>query len=568
MIRVTAEAAFQLEAAGEDRDLAAAGAFVRANSQAYEWLVMTLRNARLRQAPAENVLDLVVSAARSAAVFHPGRFADGAIENPALEIGAGLAETGCDDETVPLADWGKESRRRILHVASDVGAIGGHSRMLYHWVLNDRSSRHSLALVDQRDRAIPAWMTAAVRASGGTLVASPAGSSLLTRARWLRILAKRTADLVVLHHGASDVVPTVAFARRDCPPVVVLNHADHTFWLGSSVADLVINLRTAGAAHTAQWRFVPRNVVLPVPLETTAQRIPRQDARRALGIPDCQIALLSIGRPEKYTPCGPYDFVRTAGRILDCHPRAHMYVVGESAEGIGPHLRCRLHERLHFLGSIEDPSVYRAAADVYVESFPFGSQTALLEAALDGLPVVPAYAPLFPLLVTNDDALLDVMPNPSSEKDYVERASRLIGDSALRDELGQMLRKRLMPDHVGDGWLDRLAGVYGETDCLVHSPASIPETGCSTTDADVSLSRWHVAADGRTYSRSGSTEDAGALLCHSAFVMKYVGNYTAARRLAWRAVRHDPARGPSWRLLAIALAGRTGGRLRAALQHN
>ena len=227
---------------------------------------------------------------------------------------------------------------------------------MYHWVCLDQVSRHSLVVLDQRDVPVPKWLFEAIRRSGGNLTAFPQGTGSYQKASWLREIARRTADLVVLHHAAADVVPTTAFALSDCPPVALLNHADHTFWLGSSISDIVINLRTAGSEHTAKRRFVSSNTVTPIPLADSVMELSRQDARRALGISDDQIVLLSVGRAEKYRPCGPYDFGSTAAKILDRQPGAHIYVVGESAAGIAPYLRCGLHERLHMMGSIEDPS--------------------------------------------------------------------------------------------------------------------------------------------------------------------------------------------------------------------
>jgi hypothetical protein len=369
----------------------------------------------------------------------------------------------------------------------------------------------------------------------------------------------------VLHHGSFDVVPTVALAVHDCPPVAVLNHADHLFWLGSSVTDMVINLRTAGSRHTAKQRFVSCNTVLPIPLANPVGKASRRDARRSLGLPEDQLVLLSVGRAEKYRPCGPYDFVATAGKILDRQRDAHLYVVGESTAEIAPYLRCAAHERLHFVGSMEDPSLYRAAADVYLESFPFGSQTALLEASLAGLPVVPAYAPLFPLLVANDDAVQDLLPNAHNEQEYVRRVEQLIQRPEQRRELGETLRKRLLIDHVGEGWLDRLAAMYHETDGLAHGPHPIPTSSCHTTDADIGLSLWHTMTDGKTYSGRTSKDGVLPLLCHTAFVAKYVGDYAKARQFGWRAVRHDPYRRASWRLLAVTMLGKAGRFIRRVL---
>jgi predicted O-linked N-acetylglucosamine transferase (SPINDLY family) len=145
---------------------------------------------------------------------------------------------------------------------------------------------------------------------------------------------------------------------------------------------------------------------MPIPLEESARELSRQDARQRLSIPADQVVLLSVARAEKFRPCAQYDFTATVGKILRRNPQAHAYLIGESHSGIRRYLRCELHDRIHFVGGIEDSTVYRAAADIYLETFPFGSQTALLEAALSGLAIVPACAPLFPLLVANDDSIL------------------------------------------------------------------------------------------------------------------------------------------------------------------
>ena len=548
-------------------EFAVRAAFLRANAEAYEWLVEKIKKVDLRKEK-EAVLERVALAADFAANFHPGRFADGAIENLALEIGTELGAIVRDDGGFAFPTTRQDGRRRVLHVASEVFGIGGHTRMLCHWVRMDRSSCHSVVIVNQGDNPIPSWLPEAVQSNGGNLVVFQQGSHLCQKALWLREMARRSADLVVLHHIWYDVVPTVAFAVQDCPPVAVLNHADHLFWLGSSVTDIVINLRAVGSEHTAERRYVPRNTVIPIPLLNTCDKMSRRKARRALGIGVDQIMLLSVGRDIKYRPCGTYDFVATANNILDRHPGAHMYVVGESAAGIAPYLRSVVHDRLHFVGCVEDPSLYRAAADVYLESFPFGSQTALLEAALGGLPVVPAYAPLSPLLVANDDAVKDLLTNPKNEQEYVELVELLIRQPEQRAVLGEALKKRLLVDHVGEGWLGRLTNLYQETDRLSHCPRPIPRSACSTEETDIGLSLWHVMADGKTYSLGDSVDSVQAVLCHTAFLAKDIGDYAKARRFAWRAVRSDFHRLASWRLFMITLLGRAGKFIRLWLNSN
>ncbi|MGZ8941325.1 MAG: glycosyltransferase family 4 protein [Methylobacter sp.] len=540
-------------------------AFLRANSEAYEWLTEKIYTIDRRKEP-ENVLHQIVAAARFAAVFHTGRFADGTIENLALDIGTELDEIPVEVSDNRLSVIHKQRRRRVLHVATDVLEIGGHTRMLHYWVRNDRSSCHSLVLVNQRDlTAIPEWLSEAIQSSGGELVVFPAELELCQKARLLRNIAKRSADLVVLHHCPFDVVPTVAFAIRECPPVAMVNHADHLFWLGSSVADIVINLRTAGSKHSAERRFIEHNTVIPIPVAEPLEQMARKQARQLLGIAEDQCMLLSIGRKEKYRPCGAYDFVATANKILDLQASAHLYVVGETATGIGPYLNSKLHKRLHFMGSIENPALYLMAADVYLESFPFGSNTALLEASICGLPVVPAYAPLFPLLVANNDSLHDILSNPLNEQEYIDRVDMLIRDSNHRAKFGEMLRNRLLLEHTMDGWLSRLTKMYEETDFLMHCPKPIPIASSSLTNADIGLSLWHIMANGKNSFTGIPANLLNAVLCHTSFVAKEVGNYKVARRNAWFAVRQNPLAWPQWRLLGITVMGKTGQSLRELL---
>jgi len=527
-----------------------AKAFLDANAAAYARLVERVRDAAGRGDP-DATLRAVEQAASFAADYHPGRFADGTIENVALELGWRLDDLSPGPASgAPFANG--RSGRRVLHVTTSVLGVGGHTRMLYHWIAADRDTHHSVLVTRQGRGDVPAWLTQAVRDSGGeTYVLEPA-LAIIDRARHLRDVACRGADLVVLHHFASDVVPTVAFAAAAGPPVAVLNHADHQFWLGSSIADLVINLRTAGARHTADRRFVRRNTVMPIPLPDDAAAAPsRTEARRALGLDDDAIVLLSVGRPLKYRPCGAYDFVATANRVLERHPRAVLLVVGETAEGIRPHLREPLHPRLLFEGTVEDPSPHRAAADVYVESFPFGSQTALLEAAMAQLPVVPAYAPLFPLLVANDDALVPVLPNPPDEAAFRARIDELVTTPGLRASTGAELRERLLVDHVGDGWLERLRAVYEEVARLPHAPTTIPSTEPRHDSADLGLAQWNALGGG-----AGDGDATWAALAHTASISQLTGDAGRARWCALAAWLRAPARKASWRLLEGVWFGR------------
>ncbi|MGO4840813.1 hypothetical protein AB4144_52035, partial [Rhizobiaceae sp. 2RAB30] len=131
------------------------------NDEAYRWLV---REAQVSAASldAETTLAKIADAARFAAGFHTGRFADGSIENLALQIGASLA----DREPAPTPQRRPDGRRRVLQFASHLARIGGHTRMLYNWIKYDPDSCHTVVVSSQGGKDVPAGFAEAIAASG------------------------------------------------------------------------------------------------------------------------------------------------------------------------------------------------------------------------------------------------------------------------------------------------------------------------------------------------------------------------------------------------------------------
>ena len=463
---------------------------------------------------------------------HPGCFADGAIENRALELGSDLERHHRDVTPLDIDLTGSEIRqsaaRTILHIATSVIAIAGHTRTIRNWVENDPSSSHSLLLINQTTPRIPEWLIDPIRSSGGLLIRLPEKAPLLAKALWVREIARSQADLVVLHHSGQDIVPTVAFAIEDCPPVAILNHADHIFWLGSSVADIIINQRSIGSRMSEQRRFVRRNTTLLIPLSQPSNAISRELVRERLGIPPDQIVLLSVGRAVKYQPSATHDFFATTRKILERHPEAHLYIIGVSETEAVRYQRGPTHPRVHPMGGVEDPSAYRAAADIYLEGFPFGSQTALLEAALVGIPTVAALAPPLELVVTNDDAIADLITNPTDEDEYIDSVSELVGDAERRRSLGSALRDRVLAQHTGEGWRRRLHGVYAEAGSLKHEPRPIPCSQYVASETDRALSAWQAFLSGGGGSESELTVPIRQSFFALAYGARQSGHYLTA----------------------------------------
>lgn len=408
-----------------------------------------------------------------------GRYVDGRLENIALDIGRKLVT-----DTSPSKVHKTSARRTILHVATTAYDAGGHTRVFTNWIKNDESSDHSLVLLNQGSQPVPEGLPAIVGKRGGELTIFPSETSRLVKARRLRELA-RNFDAIVLHHHPNDLVPLVALADEQLPPVAIFNHADHVFWIGVSIADTVIEFREEGAELSKDKRNANHCMILPLPLERSFRELNKQEARAKLQIPNDQVMLLSIGAQYKYEPNETHNFFATISKVLDENPTAEAYVIGPPSDWELSSIKDHLHERQHLLGVIGDPSLYFAAADIYLCGFPYGSGLALLEAIRAGACPMLAFAPASRFMVFNDVALANILQTPMTEQEYITQLSQLITNRSLREELASSLKARVLDYHLGATWSEHLSAIYGVLDQMQHGPREIPATEIDSQDEPV-----------------------------------------------------------------------------------
>lgn len=357
---------------------------------------------------------------------------------------------------IPVPKRGTPSdQRRWLHVFSEVPSIGGHAALAARWIaLDSGQDRHSLVTTSQEAADVPQTMYDVITSKGGTVRGLGGVKSLNERARRLREIAWQEADVVVLHVHMWDVVPVIAFGVPGGPPVLLLNHADHTFWVGATVADSVINLRRSGQEVTEKWRGVDRHAYLPIPLPMPIGYDPHlgRTIRAELGIPEQTTVFLTVGSHHKYITIGEVNFIDTACRLLKKVPDAYLIAVGPAADHADwQAARDVTGGRLLAVGPKHELAGYFAAADVYIEGFPFGSLTALLEAGLAGLPCVRAPI-VCPPPFTSDGEALDHLPQPTDLDDYISQATVLATSPTYRRSQSKALKEAIERIHLGTDW--------------------------------------------------------------------------------------------------------------------
>lgn len=431
--------------------------------------------------------------AQLAASSHAGVFA-----SPALEEGlaAASARLSVPDVPRPRAPW-TPAPRRVLHVATILNfPEGGHPRAIERWVRSDAGRTHSLAVTYPRG-GVPDSLRGTVEASGGEVHRlAPRSCSFAERAAHLRRLAAEN-DVVVLHTHAYDALPLLALAFPGRPPTLMNNHAGHTFWLGRAVSDLVLCGRNAARAICVERRGIPEEncVVLPVAVDepAPARRDARARLRAELGVDSDQLLLLTVGSEFKLRPAAGFDLAATTEAALARSRHAVWRLVGPEPAGRWAQLAERTGGRARALGPRHDVPEMYAAADAYLDSFPFSSQTAMLDAAAAGLPVMAARwhateAGILSAWGGMLDSELLAFDDEASLAHLIDRAA----NHGIRESLGMSARQAVSGALVGPAWRTLLEPNYGRAAerALRRSPDGLVPAGEPSRATPGELDRW------------------------------------------------------------------------------
>ena len=425
-------------------------------------------------------------AARYAISMPAGNLVNVPLENYLLAWGRRIVrESLGEGPPVTVARTPGDTRRSVLHVATSVHEVGGHSRVIGSWIRLDPFSRHVLVLTDY-GKPVPLWLQDVVRENRGAIVDLTSQGGPLQRVRALSRLADSGFDVVVLHHHAYDVVPALAFASTSAP-VAVFNHAYHGFWVGAAVCDLFVEFQSVGERLSVGSRFARASMRIPLPVADDLLGVPSRDtARLRLGITESVPVIVSMGSEYKYQPTSRQNFFVSCGRLLERLPAAHAFVVGVPHDtqlvpaGI-------IHERLHLVGVVANPGDYLAAADVYLDSLPIGGGVSLLESCLAGAVPVRAYGAESELFSAEDGCFEGLIQSPADEEEWLESAAALFLDSERRKLLSEELGTRVRLTHASPAWGESARAVYEKAAAVDHNPANLPDSASAPLVLDLAL---------------------------------------------------------------------------------
>ena len=371
-----------------------------------------------------------------------GVFSSPELEQPFLDLA----------ETLPLYDDVQYTPNSFLHVMTKSYTTGGHTRVVERWVdTSPIAQKHSIVLLDQGGEPIPSRLGNVAHEHKGELYVFD-DNSLEDRAAKLRELAIHY-EYIILHIHMYDPTALVAFGTNNFTrPIIFFNHADHAYWCGASIIDMLADLRDNDIAK--KRRGIETVFTLRIPFEPNPKILAypksKEQSRLDLGLPLDKKIILTVGGAHKYRPFAGCEFCELVSKAISSLENVVCYGIGPTPD-IGNW--SEYEDRFVALGNIdygEKYYDYLNACDVYINSIPIGGGTAMLDALQFRRPVLS-----FALF---NDKLGDIIKGVDTiydTKHFIHNLQLILSSDLKAKELAEKQYNDVMKYH-GVGWKSNL----------------------------------------------------------------------------------------------------------------
>lgn len=386
-------------------------------------------------------IQLIEELARTIAYRTRGIYADEYLEKMLCKIGSKIE--------VDLEDSPRKGT--VLHVLTQAGIMGGHTRVVDHWIQLDSVRKHSVVITSgaAARKIFPQFLKDTIEESGGNLYFMRS-TGHISRARQLLEIAQRY-DKIVLHTYMEDSIPALAFSNKKWRRTVYFfNHANFRFWLGTSITDVCLDITSQDAVVSKELRGIKNIQILPVPMLADDQLLSVEagDLRQRYGIEGRNKVVTTMANCYKYQTISHYNFFDFLDRLLHRNKNIIFFAIGpDKKEEEWERLCNKYPKRLRAMGILDKDEVNEILkiTDLYVGSFPLGSGTACLDAAVMGVKVVS---------LKTDEPFFDSLRNRA---ETVEDLITLI--EGLLDGSIEYIPDDLQA-HLKEGWMRKLESIY------------------------------------------------------------------------------------------------------------
>ncbi len=381
-----------------------------------------------------------------------GIYIDTAIEELLFDMSLDVKKSIENNKVQFLVDNGAfKGKRKILHIVSNF-YVGGHIALLKRLICLDSENYHFVVFTRENGGNTDAIKKSFIQ-QNTSVCCLEKSADVFEKAISLRDFAQSNSfDCIFLHHNPNDSIPSIAFATEDIPPVTVVNHADHAFWLGSNIADFVIDIRNEGREITVNRRSVDNSVILPLPIVVN-----KEIGTVVMGDDKDKIIAVAMASAYKFKNNLDYDFFRTWVCLLDEIPNLILKIIGITPEDIPAEYRS--HKQIEAMGVIQNPENIIKSADFAVDSMPIGSYTSLLEICAYGSYPIFTYNPIKLFDLSLDLSFNSELSSPHNENEYIEKVKELCGNIKSTRQKTIKIQESILNIHSGNFWFDKYSEI-------------------------------------------------------------------------------------------------------------
>ncbi|WNI35646.1 hypothetical protein [Chryseobacterium sp. SG20098] len=375
-----------------------------------------------------------------------------------------IALKSLDFDNVNIQDTAED---KTLHLFSEISSIGGHSKLIFSWMENDKNSKHYLLSTWQNFQEVSEIAKSYQYNIDHNLFVYDQKLSIIEKAQKIvDTLKENYFSRIVLHIHPHDVIPSLVFSSQKLKsPVFFLNHAEHTYWLGAPVTDFLLQIRESNILKDSENRNIPvqDQFFLPIPVDESYSL--KKTEKNTFNI-------ISIGRASKYEPNQEYNFYEEALKIVKKFEHVVFTIIG--IELNNPNRKIYTHERLIFIHPTRDINPYIETADLYLEGFPIPSFTSLLEPAMAGVPFVLHYNPAGVYKVFDDNNEKGIFYSKDL-KSWELEVERIITDENYKNLITRQQLTYLQENYSSEGWNRKLAKIKDSCKNKQHNIRAIPQ---------------------------------------------------------------------------------------------
>jgi len=275
-------------------------------------------------------------------------------------------------------------KNSFLHIMTKASVTGGHTRVVENFIKNRKEydEKHHVILISQNNETKPEFCK---ELESKNELFDLSNFDVLEKIKEIGLISGKY-EYIILHHHMYDVLPIIALSQfKNKKNIYAYNHADHLYWVGSSILTGSFEMSMDGLNFSQLRREISNNILLPIPVEKKEKIT--TDLKEKLNISNNSKIALTIGSQDRFIT-DEYSYKDMLQEVFSKNKDICFIIVGKHTKEYWKELWT--HPSMRFVGLIpkEQLGEYYSIADIYVDSFPMGGGTATLDALCYEIPSI------------------------------------------------------------------------------------------------------------------------------------------------------------------------------------